>query len=248
MQIFACTHCHTRVGREQHRCPACRSRLGFVPELGILCAFEDRGEAGWHPLGVAGLGVRLPCGNYGEHPICHWTVPADASDCFCESCRCVIPTPRLAEPLQRQRWARFGRARRKLFVGLRQLGLLDAQGRLRGLPEPLFDVHDGAPRSIGECPVRPSARGPIVVDLRRLDEQTDQALFDELRRAIGLRLSLASPAIMSPEWPGGPAFDADRAIAEWDARWAAMEAGGTREAARRAVGAGYALSSPGVLA
>src|SRR5690606_41071846 len=99
MQIFACTHCHTRVGREQHRCPACRSRLGFVPELGILCAFEDRGEAGWHPLGVAGLGVRLPCGNYGEHPICHWTVPADASDCFCESCRFVIPTPRLAEPL-----------------------------------------------------------------------------------------------------------------------------------------------------
>ncbi len=248
MQAPACTRCHARVGSEQHRCPACRARLGFVPELGILCAFEDRGEAGWHPLGVPGLGVRLPCGNYGEHPICHWTVPADASHCFCESCRCVARIPQLAEPVLRQRWARFGRARRQLFIGLRQLGLLDAEGRLHGLPEPLFDVADEASYGAGQALVRSGARGPILVDLPRLDEQTDRALFDELRRAIGLRLGFASRAAMRAHAPGGPAFDADRAIAEWDALWAALEADDRWRAQRRAPGVEGGFGRPGAFA
>lgn len=248
MQAPVCTNCHAHVDREQHRCQSCHARLGYVPELGKLCAFEERGEAGWHPLGAPGIGVRLPCGNYGEHPICHWTVPADSPDCFCEACRCVARAPRLAEPALRQRWARFGRARRRLFIGLRQLGLLDARGHLRGLPGPLFDVDDEAPcdEGQGQGLVRASARGPILVDLHRIDQQTDRDLFDELRRAIGLRLGMAARAAMPSHLPGAAAFDADRAIAQWDARWARLEAGAVWQARRRATSAAEGASGPGV--
>ncbi|MFA7503702.1 MAG: zinc-ribbon domain-containing protein [Burkholderiaceae bacterium] len=220
MRAPACTHCHARVGPEEHRCPACHARLGFVPELGMLCAFEDRGEAGWHPLGVPGLGVRLPCGNYGEHPICHWTVPADASDCLCESCRCVVRTPRLVESAERLRWARFGRARRRLFTGLRQLGMLDARGRLPGLPEALFDVVDDASQREA---IRANPAGRVLVDLARIDALSDHDLFDALRRALGLRLCLAAGGSMAAS--AGRAFDVDLAIAGWDACWAALGAG-----------------------
>lgn len=230
MGATVCTRCLASVGPEQHRCPQCDARLGFVPELGMLCAFEDRGEAGWHPLGIGGLGVRLPCGNYGEHPICHWTVPAEASDCFCESCRCVARTPRLSGPAQRQRWTRFGRARRQLFIGLRRLGLLDGRGRLRGLPEPLFDVVDESPAAAGAPAVRGDARGPIIVDLSRIDALGDRDLFEALRRAIGLRLCLAPTAIAHPSADGR--IDVDRAIAEWESRWARLDAERAREAPR----------------
>lgn len=215
VEAHLCTACRASVGPEQHRCPVCHARLGFVPELGLLCAFEDRGEAGWHPLGVRGVGVRLPCGNYGEHPICNWTVPAEASDCYCESCRCMARTPGLSEPAQRQRWARFGRARRRLFTGLRQLGLLDAQGRVRGLPEPIFDVVDGAGGVLPEGPaVRANVPGPILVDLSRIDAMGDRDLFEALRRAVGLRLALAR-GVSLPS-PAGAGHDPDRLMAEWE--------------------------------
>lgn len=249
MQAAACTHCHTRVGCEQHACPACNARLGFVPELGILCAFEDRGEAGWHPLGVPGVGVRLPCGNYGEYPICHWTVPAEGSDCFCESCRCLACSPRLAEPLQRQRWARFGRARRQLFIGLRRLGLLDAQGQLRGLPgQLLFDVDDETHDGAGQGLVRTDGHGPIRVNLHRLDEQSDRALFDELRRAVGRRLGLALRTVPPAQRSGGPIFDADCAIAQWDARWARLAADAIWPAQRPTTSAGHETGGSGLFA
>lgn len=219
----ACTRCATPVDGEQHRCPACDARLGFVPELGILCAFEDRGEAGWHPLGAPGLGVRLPCGNYGEHPVCCWTVPADGSDCYCESCRCLARSPQLADPAQRRRWARFGRARRRLFTGLRQLGLLDARGRPLGLAGPVFDVVDAADEGDGGA-VRESLAGPVLVDLRSIDDMGDGELFEALRRAMGLRLCLVAGALRPAHAPG-EAFDADRAMAQWEACWARLEPG-----------------------
>jgi hypothetical protein len=210
-----CTACQAPVGPEQHRCPGCHARLGFVPELGLLCAFEDRGEAGWHPLGVRGIGTRLPCGNYGEHPICHWTVPAEASDCYCESCRCMARTPNLAEPALRQRWARFGRARRRLFVELRQLGLLDARGHLRGLPEPLFDVLDAPrPQPDGDV-VRVNVPGPILVDLSQIDAIADRDLFQALRRAIALRLRLVGGIALPVLPPPNP----ERFVVEGDAHW-----------------------------
>lgn len=247
MQVSVCTACQARVGREQHRCPSCHARLGFVPELGMLCAFEDRGEAGWHPLGAHGIGVRLPCGNYGEHPICHWTVPADASDCFCEACRCVARTPRLSGPAHRQRWARFGRARRQLFIGLRQLGLLDSRGRLRNLPEPLFDVLDDSSRGGGHATVQANPLGPVLVHLPGIDALSDRDLFDALRRAIGLRICFGSRGSMHAP---SAALDVDRAIAEWDARWAAL--GGVAiipvPEQHRAAGAPAEFSGPGALA
>ena len=225
LEAHLCTNCKTSVGPEQHRCPVCKARLGFVPELGLLCAFEDRREAGWHPLGVRGVGVRLPCGNYGEHPICHWTVPADASDCYCEACRCMARTPSLSEPVQRQRWTRFGRARRRLFVGLRQLGLLDSRGRVFGLPEPLFDVVDSdLPAPEGPA-VRAGGSGSILVDLRRIDAMADRDLFEAVRRAVGLRLGLARGIGLGGLANGGP-VDPDRLVAEWESSWATVDTGG----------------------
>jgi hypothetical protein len=251
MRAPVCTHCQARVGREQHRCPECHARLGFVPELGMLCSFEDRGEAGWHPLGVSGIGVRLPCGNYGEHPICHWTVAADAPDCFCEACRCVARTPRLADAAERQRWARFGRARRELFTGLRQLGLLDSRGRPHGLPEPLFDVVDEGIRGNGTAIVQPNPTGPVLVDLARIDALSDARLFDALRRAIGLRLGLAASDSMPAPLTSRLAFDFDLAIERWDDRWVALASGGspvTPPRWRRVTRPGQAMSGPGALA
>lgn len=229
LETHSCTACQASVSAEQHRCPVCHARLGFVPELGILCAFEDRGEAGWHPLGVRGVGVRLPCGNYGEHPICHWTVPADASDCHCESCRCMARTPSLAEPVQRQRWTRFGRARRRLFVGLRELGLLDPRGRVRGLPEPLFDVVDSSLGLPDAAAVQANAQGPILVDLSRIDAMADRDLFEALRRAVGQRLGLAR-GIGLPVLAHGRPLDPDRVVEEWESSWASMDGRG-RDAA-----------------
>jgi len=247
MRTHVCTRCQASVGPEQHRCPECNARLGFVPELGMLCAFEDRGEAGWHPLGIGGIGTRLPCGYYGEHPICHWTVPADASDCFCESCRSVARTPRLSKPAQRQRWARFGRARRQLFIGLRQFGLLDAHGRVPGLPEPLFDVVDEASAGMGSTAVQAETPGPILVDLSRIDALSDRDLFQALRRAIGMRLCLARGAAIRPV---ATAADADRLVAEWEARWAMLDSrsADSAQGKPRMPGAAWRTAGPRALA
>ncbi len=124
MKTFHCNRCNQLVFFENTHCEKCGARLGYVPELSQISAFEETDDGRWkslHPL-AKDLFYR-PCHNYAVENVCNWVIPADSEDTLCCSCQLTSTIPNLAQPENRLYWYRIENAKRRLLYTLDELGL-----------------------------------------------------------------------------------------------------------------------------
>ena len=147
MRTFACQACGQAVYFENWSCNQCGATLGFLPDASHLVALGEDAEGCWTPLAessalhrpgllarffsrrpapppmdIAGRRYRK-CGNYREHNVCNWMVPAQSDADLCIACRPNRTIPNLERPGNPQKWYRIERGKRRLVYGLLRLGL-----------------------------------------------------------------------------------------------------------------------------
>ncbi|WP_295440833.1 putative zinc-binding metallopeptidase [uncultured Thiodictyon sp.] len=147
MRTFACQACGQAVYFENWRCNQCGATLGFLPDALRLVALQEDADGCWtaaapssalhRPGPLARFLSRRPepppgdiegrryrkCGNYAEHNVCNWMVPAESDEDLCIACRPNRTIPNLGQPGNPQKWYRIERGKRRLVYGLLRLGL-----------------------------------------------------------------------------------------------------------------------------
>src|SRR6202044_2301222 len=125
MRVFHCDHCRQPIFFENTLCGKCGHKLAYLPDLKIVASLDPAGgrssEVGrpspvlWtSPVQRAqGRTYRL-CGNYVDHNVCNWAIPADRPDTLCASCQLTGVIPDLTRPENRELWCRLEIAKRRL--------------------------------------------------------------------------------------------------------------------------------------
>ncbi|WP_175945475.1 putative zinc-binding metallopeptidase [Caballeronia sp. BCC1704] len=124
MKTFHCNRCDQLVFFENTHCENCGAKLGYVPELSQISAFDETEDGTWkslHPLAKDQL--YRPCHNYAVENVCNWMVPADSEEPLCSSCQLTSTIPNLETPGNRLYWYRLETAKRRLLFTLSDLGL-----------------------------------------------------------------------------------------------------------------------------
>ncbi len=122
MKVFHCGNCDRLVFFENTCCVCCQHTLGYLPDRGEIAALEPAGENTYRAIGGSPRAYRL-CINYSNENVCNWVVPADDPDPLCASCRLTTVVPNLAEPGNREAWAKLETAKRRLIYSLLLLRL-----------------------------------------------------------------------------------------------------------------------------
>ncbi len=115
MKRLSC-RCGQQVYFNNHRCERCGRLLAFDPNPLTMVSEETPGS---------GLPV---CKNRGTAIRCNWIAPDGGA---CLSCRTSHVIPSLAKVVNRERWRKLERAKRRVLYDLRMLGLPLDPGRLR---------------------------------------------------------------------------------------------------------------------
>jgi hypothetical protein len=148
MRTFACQSCGQPVYFENVVCNHCGATLGFLPDQLRLAALSEQPDGTWLPVRPtpklrrpslverlfgrrpetpdahqASAGPYRKCGNYAEHNVCNWMVPAESDESLCPSCRPNRTIPNLAREGNLEKWYRIERGKRRLAYGLMRLGL-----------------------------------------------------------------------------------------------------------------------------
>lgn len=121
MRLFSCGHCGQRLYFENVACTHCGAQLGFLPDHLALVSLETNGEGEdlWQSNGDS----YRKCGNYTDHAVCNWMVPADDPDAFCPACRLNQTIPDLSVEGNKERWRSLETEKRRLVYSLLRLCL-----------------------------------------------------------------------------------------------------------------------------
>jgi hypothetical protein len=209
MRTFCCRICGQPVYFENTRCTRCGATLGFLPDslrLSALVQGEDglwrvpaaapplrrgwlnrliRGDAG--ERGAPEPRAYRQCGNYEQHDVCNWMVPADREETFCAACRPNRTIPNLGRPGNLDKWFRIERSKRRLAYSLLRLGLRmrsmdeDPEG---GLGFAFLSSQDAAP---GENAMTGHANGLITINIDEADPSKRERMrmdMDERYRTL----------------------------------------------------------------
>jgi hypothetical protein len=193
-----CTHCGTTLGflPDRMRLAALiegEDGLWREPEAAPSPAFEPAPAAHgvlarWFGMGYRAATARAPapipprrayrkCGNYLQHDVCNWMVPAESPETFCIACRPNQMIPNLSRPGNLQKWARIERGKRRLAYSLLRLGLplrTKAEDPRDGLGFAFLSSLDAPP----DQPITTGhADGLITINL----DEADSALRERLR-------------------------------------------------------------------
>ena len=150
MKRFHCNHCGLLLTLENDLCTSCGRRLTFLPEVMQMVAWD---EAGGEALVHDGRAYR-PCHNTQPHAVCNWGVPQDDPSEYCLSCRLTVVIPDLGVAENIPRWQRLEAGKRRLVIGLMNLGVLSIDD-VNATPEPTVRF-----QFLGD---RPGHRGPGTV-------------------------------------------------------------------------------------
>ncbi|MGH9134215.1 MAG: putative zinc-binding metallopeptidase [Ilumatobacteraceae bacterium] len=177
MRVFTCSACHHELDFESMACPHCERPVGYLPDRREMVVLVPGESAKYAIAGDDGddEGPQWRCLNAAWG--CNWTLPADAGDVWCLSCRLTRGRPDEADPAAIAAWSAAEAAKRRLVFQIGELGL-PIEPRSEVAPEGLaFDlVHvPGAPGVTGHD------RGLITLDLSEADERHR----DDLRRRLG---------------------------------------------------------------
>jgi hypothetical protein len=124
VKIFSCHASHNAIYFDNVQCMGCGRVLGYLPDIGRVCALEPAGDDRWCALsaGVEARYYRM-CLNYRREQVCNWMVAAEDGDAFCLACRLNQTIPDLSKPENRTYWQRIETAKRWLVYGLLNLRL-----------------------------------------------------------------------------------------------------------------------------
>jgi hypothetical protein len=124
VKIFSCHACHNTIYFDNVQCVGCGRVLGYLPDIGRVCALEPAGDDRWRAL-LARVEARYyrMCLNYRRDQVCNWMVAAEDNDAFCLACRLNQTIPDLSKPENRTYWQRIETAKRWLIYGLLNLHL-----------------------------------------------------------------------------------------------------------------------------
>jgi hypothetical protein len=125
MKVFHCDHCQHLAFFENVRCVKCDHTLAYVNDLGVVGSLDPAGSPNlWKsPLRrAAGRTYRL-CQNSSTHGVCNWALDASDPNPLCLSCRLTRVLPNLAQPGNKEAWAKLEAAKRRLVYTLLALGL-----------------------------------------------------------------------------------------------------------------------------
>jgi hypothetical protein len=120
MKLFKCQNCGQMLYFENSRCESCGSRLGYLPDAGILSAVVEDG-----PTWIASANPELPyrfCANW-EAYACNWMVPANGSQTYCIACQHNRKIPDISDGEKHRLWQKLEVAKRRLFYSLIKLRL-----------------------------------------------------------------------------------------------------------------------------
>ena len=132
MRVFSCQWCGQRTFFLNVRCGQCGTMLGFLPGRMELYALhqaegedtpEDPEDDVWAPVDLDVGGRFRRCGNWIDHDVCNWMVPAGLPDRLCTACRLNEVIPNLGDPGNLERWGRIEAAKRRVVYNLLRLGL-----------------------------------------------------------------------------------------------------------------------------
>ena len=127
MKTFHCDKCSQQIFFENTLCFRCNSMLGFQPARRSLSSFEQTGNGLWRSLNPQDEGkLYKQCGNYVQHNVCNWMLPADDPHALCESCQLTTVIPALGSEKNRVLWSRLETAKRRLLFTLAVLDLTPA--------------------------------------------------------------------------------------------------------------------------
>jgi hypothetical protein len=166
MRVFHCDHCGHLLFFENVNCVRCGRALAYVPELGSITSLDRANDLHWaSPLCTQLLAL---CGNYSEHNVCNWALPADDPNRLCRGCRLTRTIPNLSRPNNHRLWYKLEVAKRRLIYTLDQLGLplrSKHEEPERGLA---FDFLEPEP---GQAPVLTGhANGVITLNIEEADD------------------------------------------------------------------------------
>lgn len=203
--------CGQRVYFENTRCEMCGSRLGYLPDIGLMSALEPEMPTGLadvgHILEQAGLaptaetasmkavwlarvrpGMRYRLCENERLGACNWLVQADGKKTHCGACCHNRRISDLANPVNLSRWQKLERAKHWLFYSMVKLQLpLETRSESPG--GLAFDFL-ADPAEPGKPPVTTGhLNGLITIALREADdverERMREALGEPYRTLLG---------------------------------------------------------------
>jgi hypothetical protein len=116
MKLFKCQNCHQIIHFENTRCEKCSSRLGYIPEQGVLTALEADSDF-WRRLRSAREEAFRFCAN-ADHQACNWLMVASSAETLCLSCRHNRTIPDLSLGGNLVAWRKMELAKHRLFYSL----------------------------------------------------------------------------------------------------------------------------------
>lgn len=162
---------------ESSQCTHCGRLVGYCPDLSRAQAFDPAPGGDWCVAGAAEQRYRQ-CGNYREHAVCNWMVPAADPQPLCRACRLNEIIPDLSVAPNLLYWAKLETAKRRTLYTLLELGLPLASWqedpqrglRFRFMTDKLSDSEFTAPLQ-GQAPIYTGHEaGLITIDLAEADD------------------------------------------------------------------------------
>jgi hypothetical protein len=137
MRIFSCQKCQQVLFFENVQCTKCGQMLAYLPDRATMAALEREAapaqsepsaDVAAAPVFVTIEASRRPgryrlCGNYLEHGVCNWAIPADDHHQLCHACRLNAVIPNLSDASAKAAWQRMEIAKRRLLYTLMELEL-----------------------------------------------------------------------------------------------------------------------------
>jgi hypothetical protein len=188
MKTFHCDKCSQQIFFENTLCFNCESTLGYQPATRSINAFEETENGQWRSLHHKEDGkLYKKCGNYVEHNVCNWMLPADDPHDLCESCQLTEVIPALSSEKNHILWGRLEAAKRRLLFSLATLHLTPASKETEPETGLAFKfLEDGVS---DQCVMTGHANGVITLNIAEADpaerERTREQMHERYRTLLG---------------------------------------------------------------
>ena len=161
-------------------CLACRTPLGYEPELAQICALEPANGNTWMLSGWLPLKCYRRCENLETAAACNWLIESDDPHRLCQCCRLNRTIPDLRIRANAEDWNKIEIAKRRLVSALIALGL-PVRSRVTedqelGLAFDFLRSLPGAPRVMTG-----HANGIITLNVEEADDATRELTRTNLK-------------------------------------------------------------------
>ena len=177
-RLYRCV-CERPVYFQNSLCTACKTPLGYIPDLNEVRPLEPGPEAGtWRIAGEKDSGTYRRCANFDSPAGCNWLVPIDDSNPLCLSCRLNRTLPDLADADNQRYWRAIEIAKRRVISQLLAMNLPVAsktEDPERGVA---FDLLRSPPE--GPRILTGHASGLITLNVEEADDAKREQIRNEL--------------------------------------------------------------------